>query len=168
MKAISLWQPWASLVAFGEKRWETRGRLTHFRGKLAIAATASAPKRARLFEEFLLVRQALAKHMSPLKVVQHLRQTRGHILAVVDVVDCIPTGEWTRQYCSRGAKFPHPTFAESKQEIAFGDYGPGRFAWKLENIKRLNVPVPCLGGQFLWTVKGHTLDMLNTELALSI
>ena len=39
MKALSLTQPWASLVADGRKTTETRSWLTHYRGPLAIHAT---------------------------------------------------------------------------------------------------------------------------------
>jgi hypothetical protein len=38
MKAISLWQPWASAIALGMKRIETRGWSTNYRGRLAIHA----------------------------------------------------------------------------------------------------------------------------------
>jgi len=38
IKAISLWQPWASLVANGLKLYETRGWPTKYRGVLAIHA----------------------------------------------------------------------------------------------------------------------------------
>lgn len=38
MKAISLWQPWASAMALGSKRIETRHWATSYRGTLAIHA----------------------------------------------------------------------------------------------------------------------------------
>lgn len=38
MKAISLWQPWATLVAIDAKRFETRSWKTNYRGLLAIHA----------------------------------------------------------------------------------------------------------------------------------
>jgi hypothetical protein len=38
MKALSLWQPWASLIAAGVKRHETRHWTTPYRGLLAIHA----------------------------------------------------------------------------------------------------------------------------------
>lgn len=41
MQAISLWQPWASLVAVGAKWIETRSWPTPYRGRLAIHATAN-------------------------------------------------------------------------------------------------------------------------------
>lgn len=43
MKALTLTQPWASLVALGEKRIETRSWGTSYRGELAIHAAASIP-----------------------------------------------------------------------------------------------------------------------------
>jgi hypothetical protein len=44
MKALSLWQPWATLVALGVKKLETRSWSTTYRGPLAIHATATMPK----------------------------------------------------------------------------------------------------------------------------
>ena len=40
MKALSLRQPWASLIADGRKTIETRTWRTHYRGPLAIHASA--------------------------------------------------------------------------------------------------------------------------------
>ena len=39
MKAISLHQPWASMIADGKKTIETRGWFTHYRGDLLICST---------------------------------------------------------------------------------------------------------------------------------
>ena len=38
MKALSLWQPWASLMAVGAKHNETRDWPTRYKGELAICA----------------------------------------------------------------------------------------------------------------------------------
>lgn len=45
MKALTLWQPWASLVALGVKTIETRSWSTKYRGPLAIHAAAKKPGR---------------------------------------------------------------------------------------------------------------------------
>ncbi|MCA8922325.1 MAG: hypothetical protein KDD82_10980 [Planctomycetes bacterium] len=37
MRALTLHQPWASLIAWGVKRYETRPRPLSYRGPLAIA-----------------------------------------------------------------------------------------------------------------------------------
>lgn len=42
-KALTLWQPWASLVALGVKTIETRSWSTAYRGPLAIHAAARRP-----------------------------------------------------------------------------------------------------------------------------
>jgi len=39
MKAISLWQPWASMIASGKKTIETRKWATSYRGDLLICST---------------------------------------------------------------------------------------------------------------------------------
>lgn len=58
MNAISLWQPWASLVAAGIKRIETRSWGTNFRGPIAIhAAKYRLKKRER--EAMLVDLQAM-------------------------------------------------------------------------------------------------------------
>ncbi len=40
MKAITIWQPWASLIACGAKQYETRSWATSYRGPIAIHAAA--------------------------------------------------------------------------------------------------------------------------------
>lgn len=50
MKCISLWQPWATLIAIGAKRIETRAWHTDYRGPLLIhAAKKWGPELAKLF-----------------------------------------------------------------------------------------------------------------------
>lgn len=44
MKALTLWQPWATLVALGVKTIETRSWSTSYRGPLAIHAAKKAPE----------------------------------------------------------------------------------------------------------------------------
>jgi len=39
MKALSVREPWASMIARGEKTLEIRSRRTHYRGPLAICAS---------------------------------------------------------------------------------------------------------------------------------
>ncbi len=46
MKAITVWQPWASLLAIGAKQYETRSWATKYRGPIAIHAAALNPFKA--------------------------------------------------------------------------------------------------------------------------
>jgi hypothetical protein len=43
MKAITIWQPWASLIAIGAKQYETRSWETKYRGPIAIHAAKKDP-----------------------------------------------------------------------------------------------------------------------------
>jgi hypothetical protein len=47
MQILTLWQPWASLVAIGAKTIETRGRPTNYRGPLLIHGTRRQPTSPR-------------------------------------------------------------------------------------------------------------------------
>jgi hypothetical protein len=42
----------------------------------------------------------------------------------------------------------------SEQEIAFGNYTSGRYAWQLEQIEAFSTPVPARGYQRLWEYDG--------------
>lgn len=72
MKALSLWQPWASLVALGTKRIETRHWYLKHRGLLAIHAAQHVDKDACL--QFGLYWNELP---------------RGAVVCTVTVLDCV-------------------------------------------------------------------------------
>ena len=131
MKALTLWQPWASLIACGEKQYETRNWKTDYRGPLAIHASlrfTSAQKTMCWQQPFA---NALIRH--GVEHPSHL--TLGCVLCVADLVDIVRTE--VVEVC--------------EQERAFGDYTPGRFAWKLEHIRVLGEnEVAVAGHQGLW------------------
>src|ERR1700735_2520502 len=80
MRAISLHQPWATLVARGIKRYETRHWRTHFRGPLAIHAARRWGREQRdLARSFGIVEF----HLVPL----------GAVIAVCNLTDCVPSNE---------------------------------------------------------------------------
>jgi hypothetical protein len=130
VKAISLWQPWASAIAIGAKQIETRSWWTPHRGRLAIhAAKRDTPE---LHEFFTW------KCCDPLRQAGYQRFTDlpfGAIIATCRLVECLST---TDVDCL------------TEQERAFGDYSPGRYAWVLADIERLEQPVPCRGFQSLF------------------
>jgi hypothetical protein len=131
IKAISLWQPWATLVAIGAKHYETRHWPTGYRGPLAIhAAKRWTPEQGDLCitEPF---RTALRGF--------HLRLPLGELLAICDLAGCFTTN------------YPPPGI--SGDEIAFGDWSPGRFAWRLENVRCLTPPIPWKGSQGFFEVE---------------
>lgn len=131
MKALTLWQPWASLIAWGEKQYETRSWKTDYRGPLAIHASNNEDGwEVVMVNSFY--RDALARAS-----VQHFDNLPlGVVLCVVDLVDVEPTEEIGRWL--------------SASEEAFGDYSTGRYAWKLENVRVLAKPILARGSQGLW------------------
>lgn len=147
MKAITLTQPWATLVAIGAKKIETRSWATSYRGPLAIHAAAGlGPVDGRRglhdlcgshpFCDVLLPAGYNAMRMPAWGL------PRGAIVAVADLRGVIPvTG--IRQH----TLIDWPL---TDQERAFGDYSPGRYAWLLADVRPLRAPIPAKGALGLW------------------
>jgi hypothetical protein len=124
VKAISLWQPWASYIAVGMKRFETRSWSTGYRGPLAIHA---AKRRLTEYELDLLDEWPLPIRLDEIPY--------GAVVAVATLADC-------RMMASgRGP---------DDKEDALGDWSPGRFAWALHDVRQLAFPFPCRGAQGLF------------------
>lgn len=161
MKALTLWQPYASLIAIGDKKIETRSWHTKYRGPLAIHAA----KAYRNQEKNLILCQPYSGALKSLCFLEStLERDRGKnvfaflpenlptgaVIATCKLVDCLWIGNThLREYYNgqkHGIKMPLP----AGNELAFGDYAPGRFAWILEDIKPLPKPIPAKGKQGLW------------------
>lgn len=140
MKAITLWEPWATLVAYGYKQFETRPWMTHYRGTLVIQAAKRIPK----LEELRPGPVRMAIKASGRVLVGDF--PFGCALAVVDVTAVYRTETVLAAGLVAG------------DELIFGDYGPQRYAWRLENVRRLLRPVPLRGQQGLWTLRGEALE----------
>lgn len=141
MKAISLWQPWATLITIGAKRFETRHWATSYRGTLAIHA---AKRPARRDELNPVITQALFDcGFHRLDELPY-----GCIVCTVNLVDCEPTAQVVRR-----------TFFKeiAATERHFGDYTPGRFAWQLDNVQLVD-NIPARGSQGFWEWQQQTGD----------
>lgn len=136
MKALSLSQPWATLVAIGEKQIETRGWSTPHRGTIAIHAAKRFPKAARELCFSQPFAHALLRH----DAARPSELPLGAIVAVAELTHVIPTGPRGRFWLND----------LSLQERAFGNYRDGRFAWFLTNIRALREPIPAKGALSLW------------------
>ena len=143
MKALTLTQPWASLMAtinpLTGRPWktvETRSWYTGFRGEVVIHAAKGFPRWAKDTVEEPEFAQALASATAtslPLSVG----------LCVVRVVGCIRTTELHKAVHILGHPIP-------VTDIPFGDYSEGRFAWLTEYVRRLGPSVPVKGALGLW------------------
>jgi hypothetical protein len=130
--ALTLWQPWATLIAIGVKRIETRSWQTSYRGLLAIHAGRRVQNPRELDAS---LRRILERELGPNFFA---KMPRGEIIAIAELVDCIPAED------SRLA-------AISKVEHTCGNYGPGRFGWQLENVVRLEPGIAAKGVRGLWS-----------------
>ncbi len=149
MKAISLWQPWASLVAHQLKRVETRSWGTRYRGPLAIHA-AERPmdlEAIGLLESLPEYRRVMMFSGRQVDISPACLPL-GVMLAVVELKDCRPMGK-TMPEVLRFIN-QHKLDEESDWELRFGHYDVGRFAWFLGKPKRLEPAVPAIGRQGLW------------------
>jgi hypothetical protein len=130
MKALTLHQPWATLIAIGAKTMETRSWSTPYRGPLAIHAAKYLTEDAGwLIKEPVSgkpYRDALSA--AGFRIFGDL--PRGAIVATCQLVDCLPTERVTPE--------------------DFGDYTPGRWAWVLRDVQPLAEPVVTRGYQGLW------------------
>jgi hypothetical protein len=146
-----MWQPWASLVAIGAKRIETRPKpapSTIVGQRIAIHACKTE---GSLWQ---VARSPVADHLiagvedGRLAEVDG-RLPLGYLLATVVVRSCQPI---TRELAEQ-------LRAEQPDEFAFGDYrypsgygGSTRFAYFLEALERLPEPVPFTGSQGIFHV----------------
>ena len=144
MKAITLTQPWASLVAIGAKRIETRSWQTNYRGALAIHAAKGFPRSARRFANTFLVNGALvnagyatADNNFPV----------GRVIATCQLIGCIKTDGL---HPGATILFHNIGLTITEEEFAFENYEPGRFAWLFGDIRPLSTPVPATGHLGLW------------------
>lgn len=170
MKAITLWQPWASLIAVGAKKYETRSWATKYRGLLAIHASAKDPKII-----FATLPTCIQNAMSPILLEHYLlweNMPCGAVIATAVLMDChkieveddgtpfyryLPHAaeilqlqrDFPGQKDYRGQRIRRFPSSE-RNEILFGDWTPGRYAWELKNVQMLSCPISAKGAQGLW------------------
>jgi hypothetical protein len=142
MKALSLIQPWATLIAIGAKRIETRSWSTEYRGPIAIHASKWLTPTGRIVSADVERCLALSHRepfcteltMADIWTVSDLPS--GALVATARLVDVVRTELITRSI--------------SDVERDFGEYSPGRFAWRLADVRRLPSPIPYRGLPGLW------------------
>ncbi len=160
MKAISLTQPFATLVAIGAKRLETRSWYTSYRGPLAIHAAKGYPKTALKLASVEPLRNALTHAgLDPLSLPRGMIVATCRLVAVFHISDRELSHQLPAQQAdaplmvSLAEEWPVPewvTIPPTQPELSFGDYAPGRYAWVLYNVTPLPQPIPARGAFGLW------------------
>lgn len=157
MKALTLWQPWASLLACGAKIYETRSWATSYRGPIAIHAAKKSPISALRHVGVIAIKAMMralgfSEHSQLVDTLENL--DRGCIIATAALVGChridgcrdngelvLNTSTWNGQSVQRRIK---------GNELLWGDWTPGRYAWEFANMTMLPEPIPARGGQRIW------------------
>ena len=139
MRALSLTQPWATLVAIGAKRIETRSWRTSYAGRIAIHAATGFPGWAR---DTVRDDPRFSQALNQAGFFTWGDLPRGVIVATARLTGC---------HRAENVQFDLSK-AKEAAEYAFGDYAPSRWAWFLQGVKFLSAPVPCRGALGLWTM----------------
>lgn len=121
MKAITIKEPWASLIVNGYKKYEFRSWKTNYRGKILIHAGMS-----------------IEKDMLGNIKAYNIEINKGAIIGEADLADCILVNE----------EFDEEL--RNIDEIVYGNNHINNYAWKLENIKKYDKPIPIKGKLGLW------------------
>lgn len=130
-RCLSLIQPWATLMAIGAKGVETRSWGTPYRGWLAIQASKGFPKECME----LCFDSPFCDVLSAAGIGTPRDLPLGQVLCVGRVVDVVSTNVWTPD--------------KESNEYAFGNYGPDRFGWKFEDVRRIK-PFEAKGSLSIW------------------
>jgi hypothetical protein len=125
MKALTLHQPWASLIAYELKTIETRSWTTSYRGPIAIHAGA---KRAH-------PEDAIWKYSNKMDLPQMAVVATAYLDAVLPM-EQLAEVESALQW-------------RISANLPFGDFRAGRYAWWLTEIVPIT-PIPARGHHGLW------------------
>lgn len=125
MKVLSLTEPYATLILNGKKKIETRSWKTSYRGDLYIHASMTKPKNNSK-ELFNLIENADLNY--------------GNIICKCKLIDCI---YMTKEYVQ-------DIKTNNYQEYICGEYKVVRYAWILEDIKPLKIPIKAKGQLGIW------------------
>lgn len=129
MKAISLWQPWASLWLTDCKLNETRHWATSYRGWLAVHAAKRFQRGVDGDLEDILISE-FGGHWG-------MDLPTGAIIGAVDLQSCLV--------------MPKAVPANDDDRVC-GNWENGRFAWRRGSAVKLTVPIPYRGAQGLFNI----------------
>lgn len=144
MKTLSLLQPWASLLIWSVKKYETRSWATRYRGQLAIHASARRMPRD-IEEEFPGELIRLVLDLTAGRGIATL--PLGAVLGTVVLRNVFGTGYDGALPVIRSGHLP---FNVPPIEAACGNYEEGRFAWECGYPREFLNPVPAKGSLGLW------------------
>ena len=122
MKALTIKEPWASLIIEGYKKYEFRSWKTKYRGKILVHAGLSIEK-------------DMLKRFNDYKI----DVKPGYIIGEVTITDCILVDE----KFNKELRDIDPVVYGRSNHVE-------NYAWKIENVIKYDNPIPCKGKLGLW------------------
>ncbi len=141
MKVISLLEPWASLIKEKVKYIETRSWKTNYRGELYICTSRKK-----------LTAADFINYKEQLDLLKDTNFKYGYIIAKCKLIDCkIMTEELIQEV------------KKNHNEYISGDYKIGRYAWILEGVEEINIPIKAKGQLGLWNYysENEIMNLMN-------
>lgn len=181
MKALTVRQPHAQLIVMGVKTIETRSWKTDFRGPLVIHAGATPPKTQdigpwHVWNESGHVWWLDGREGDP-ESDNYFELPLGAIVGTCNLVDVVPILEGTDELAieePRPCVVPYRSYRRKRFELSlwrgndpegesiddqlpYGDFTPGRYAWLLEDAKPTGERCPAC-----WGEGGHGRTLMGT------
>jgi hypothetical protein len=146
--ALTEHEPWGTLIAYGAKKIETRSwRAPKWLKRFCIHC-------GKHWDEQMCSNEFVARALCQ-PPEDRARFVRGGLVAVVELIECIPTDD---------RKIRLELRRLGNREKHFGNYAPGRWAWRLQVILLISPPIMCRGRQRLWKVQPEIAAVINSEL----
>jgi hypothetical protein len=146
MQALTIHEPWASLLVKGKKQFETRSWQRNYRGRLAIHV---GKEPLSPLEDYIDILFALKGTFSFDET--YFNSTFGKIIAIATLKDI---HLMTKELINK----------QSHLERVSGYWAPGLYAWELTNIKPLPQPIAARGMPGLWTVPDDIYVQIQQQL----
>ena len=148
MKALTLHQPWASLIVRGYKRLETRSwappkKLIGDRIAIHAAQHVDIDRAIEFWWELGIDRAPWAARAMPRGVIVCTAKLAG----AYRVASVYGDGQW-RSYEMVPGSADH--YGMQSKIDDYGDFSPGRWLWRLDDVIREKPPIPAKGRQRLW------------------
>ena len=149
MKALTLWQPWASLIAHGIKLIETRSWFPH-RSQIGQRIAIHAGMKKPIPSEFVsdsLVSIYLASRMGK-EWADEI--PFGAVVATAVLADVMQVTWIDEAFDPPIAHGVYPSVPRTAPVDPWGDFSVGRYLWFLEDVEPLDPPCYVKGKQGLW------------------
>lgn len=165
---LSLWQPWATLMAIGAKKIETRHWPvpSKYRGLFAIHAAKKVERSLIVEDPFYEHLVGLISSTDALSDDEEIRESyspeiisvlpRGAIIGVCVLDDCVST--------NARKNTPKPT--EDDDEYWFGNFERDRYMWATRDMIALPEPIPYKGKQGMWWLESEAVQRICEQITL--